>query len=105
LLDTRESELETAKTKASEWDDYQTAKKDEILKGMTEAQAEQYKSLDLTTLEVLSKDLKINAGGDAPTGRPGADQKGLKYNGYESLPAWAKADAATFRKRKGDYPG
>lgn len=112
LLAQREAELEAFKNKASDWDNYQQAKKEEILKGMTEAQAEIYKGLDLTTLENIARDLKINAGGGkAPSDRPGQNQSGKKFNGHESLSAWAAHAAKMggkeleiYRTRNGDYP-
>ena len=106
LLEQRDAELETATKKASDWDNYQTAKKDEILKGMSEEQAEKYKGLDLTTLESIANDLKLNAGGgNMPADRPGTSQKGVKFNGYDSLSDWAANDKDSFKKRKGNYPG
>ena len=106
LLEQSKAELETATKKASDWDNYQTAKKEEILKGMSEEQAEKYKGLDLTTLESLSNDLKLNAGGgNMPADRPGTSNKGVKFNGYDSLSDWAAKEPDSFKKRNGNYPG
>ncbi len=112
LLEQKEAELESATNKASEWDNYQTSKKEKILEGMTEAQAEKYKGLDLKTLESIAEDLKLNSGaGKAPSDRPGNSQSGQKFNGHETLPAWAahavKAggdELDKYRNRNGDYP-
>ena len=112
LLEQKNAELEAASAKASEWDSYQTAKKDKILESMSEAQAEKYRGLDLKTLEGIAEDLKLNdVGGKAPGDRPGNMQNGKKFDGHDSLPAWAAhaskvggKELERYRNRNGDYP-
>jgi len=106
LLEQKEAELESANSKASEWENYQNAKKEKILEGMSAGQAEKYKDLDLKTLESIAEDLKINAGaGKAPADRAGQSQKGARFDGHADLKTWAMKDPKGFKNRNGDYPG
>ena len=111
LIDLQKGELETANAKASEWDDYQSARKDSILKTLTEEQAAKYKGLDLSTLESIANDLKPAGGGNSPSDRPGQRQGAKIFDGHENLRSWAafaaqgtKEDKLRFKNRKGDYP-
>jgi len=106
LLEKERAEKEALSAKATEWDNFQATRKDEILAGWSDDQKENFGDLPLTKLEALNKQFKLEqGGGKAPQDRPGTSKTGQKYNGHSSLKEWAVKDKESFRKRNGDYPG
>jgi hypothetical protein len=106
LLEQKEEELKALSAKATEWDNFQATRREQILEGWSDDQKENFGDLPLTKLEALNKQFKLEqGGGKAPQDRPGTSKTGQKYNGHSSLKEWAIKDKESFRKRNGDYPG
>ena len=86
------SKLQSAESKAKQWDDYQETRRDAIVSNLPENDRAIYGDMPLDKLELHWE--KIRSKSPAPVD----NSKPTDNGGYESLPEWAQNDAEGYSK-------
>ena len=101
ILDRKDAELKDALSKASEWDEYKSARRQTYLEGLPEEKHEIFKALPYDKAEKFYQMETANSGaqnaGKTDSSRAGTTAKG-EMGGYDSWQEYAMADPAGAEK-------
>ena len=101
ILDRKDVELKDALSKANEWDEYKSARRQTYLEGLPEEKHEIFKALPYDKAEKFYQMETANSGvqnaGKTDTSRAGVTAKG-EMGGYDSWQEYAMADPAGAEK-------
>ena len=108
ILDRKDAELKEALSKANEWDEYKTAKRQVYLEGLPEEKHEIFKALPYDKAEKFYQMETANSGvqnaGKTDSSRAGTTAKG-EFNGYSSYAEWAQKDPKSYTQANNTLQG
>ena len=104
ILDRKDAELKDALSKASEWDEYKSARRQAYLEELPEDKHEIFKALPYDKAEKFYQMETANSGvqnaGKTDSSRAGVTAKG-EFNGYSSYAEWATKDPKSYEEVNG----
>ena len=103
ILDRKDVELKDALSKANEWDEYKSARRQAYLEGLPEDKHEIFKALPYDKAEKFYQMETANSGGQnagkTDSSRAGTTVKG-EFGGYSSPAEWAANDQEGYQKAR-----
>ena len=104
ILDRKDAELKDALSKASEWDEYKSARRQAYLEELPEDKHEIFKALPYDKAEKFYQMETANSGvqnaGKTDSSRAGTTAKG-EFGGYSSYAEWAAKDPKSYEEVNG----
>ena len=104
ILDRKDVELKDALSKANEWDEYKSARRQTYLEGLPEEKHEIFKALPYDKAEKFYQMETANSGvqnaGKTDSSRAGTTAKG-DFGGYSSYAEWATKDPKGYEEVNG----
>ena len=108
ILDRKDAELKDALSKASEWDEYKSARRQAYLEELPEEKHEIFKALPYDKAEKFYQMETANSGvqnaGKTDSSRAGVTAKG-DFGGYSSYAEWAQKDPDGYTKSNDTLEG